>query len=302
MLVQKLVESIRVGRPLTEIAHVLQDNIKSLKDKMLAREQKITISDLISLALTCLSDSDFRPHGNSKSSIQHHRETHLKVPSYGRAEEMVYHHRMSAKILSKEHSRMGDAASTPLGVPSSAKKRRWRTSKVVRDTPRGTSREAASPLPCDPPPLSCPSKSMQSMFCRLLERSQLTVDPDLPAVGGCHVETSPLQPQSYRDQEQVYTPIQPIFASYDRVGQRCQVPLGYTPSCPPPQANSLRVHYLDEQLTTAYPDFCNSSPQFNQMSPRQEYSTDQPSLQGFQGHGWSVFAAGWPNQAWAGHA
>ncbi len=72
-LVQRLVEAIRLGRPLLEIATALQDNIRALQGKMLSKENHVTLSDMISLALNCLSDSDFRPHGNSRTSLPLHQ-------------------------------------------------------------------------------------------------------------------------------------------------------------------------------------------------------------------------------------
>ncbi|KAK6367315.1 hypothetical protein LTS17_010241 [Exophiala oligosperma] len=172
-LVQALVEVIRAGRPLSEIAHVLQDNIKSLQDKMLAREHKVTISDLISLALSCLSDSDFRPHGNSKLSIQHHpREARLKIPVCGSAGEMVCDDEPPARLVSNERPLVDDAASSgtsyPISSPAKSKKRCQRASKAARTTSRGRSPEASasSPRPRDrppPTPSSAPLEYSQSM-------------------------------------------------------------------------------------------------------------------------------------------
>ncbi|KIW14702.1 hypothetical protein PV08_07486 [Exophiala spinifera] len=293
-LVQGLVEAIRDGRPLLEIAHLFQDNIKSLQHKMLAHDQKITISDLISLSLTCLSDSDFRPHGNSKlSSIQqqHHRESRPKAPSFERAEDMIYHGRASAKLIPKEQLGAVDAASTPRHIPSaSAKRRRLKAaSKIARSTLRVSSPEVSSaPRHCDPPPVPGPLSASQYF----------------PGVSGWPVETCPLPSQSYPDQEQVYVlPGQPIFAPpYDHIPQRYTGPWSYTPSFPTPEENSLRMHYLDGQLSTPCLDFCNSSPQVSQISPGYEFSANPPSSQQeFQGHGCPATADGWPNQTWVGH-
>jgi len=72
-LVQRLVEAIRVGRPLLEVATTLQDNIRALQGKLLSKEHQVTQSDMISLALKCLSDSDFRPHGNCRTAFPQHQ-------------------------------------------------------------------------------------------------------------------------------------------------------------------------------------------------------------------------------------
>ncbi|KAK5310004.1 hypothetical protein LTR93_012129, partial [Exophiala xenobiotica] len=82
-LVQRFVEAIRLGRPLLEVATALQDNIRALKSKLLSKEHQVTQSDMISLALNCLSDSDFRPHGNCRTSFPQHqalvREDSIRV-------------------------------------------------------------------------------------------------------------------------------------------------------------------------------------------------------------------------------
>ncbi|KAK5215426.1 hypothetical protein LTR47_011285 [Exophiala xenobiotica] len=72
-LVQRLVEAIRLGRPLLQVATTLQDNIRALQGKFLSKEHQVTQSDMISLALNSLSDSDFRPHGNCRPSFPQHQ-------------------------------------------------------------------------------------------------------------------------------------------------------------------------------------------------------------------------------------
>ncbi|KAK5451810.1 hypothetical protein LTR55_012204, partial [Exophiala xenobiotica] len=44
-LVQRLVEAIRLGRPLLEVAIILQDNIRALQGKLLTKEHHVTLSD-----------------------------------------------------------------------------------------------------------------------------------------------------------------------------------------------------------------------------------------------------------------
>ncbi|KIW59589.1 hypothetical protein PV05_04031 [Exophiala xenobiotica] len=284
-LVQRLVEAIRLGRPLLEIATALQDNIRALQGKMLSKENHVTLSDMISLALNCLSDSDFRPHGNSRTSLPLH-QTFVLGDSFRVTKNKVVLDgaRTSAMrdISMDQMSRRSRRRSQASGAQESCPRQRYPDgTKATCDT--WATGGSGSP--------STTAASCVHMPSNLLEDWQVPKSPQAKHKWSVADDYTSYAPQ-HQHQDQVHAPTDPGFASDKGPTHGCQPPLGYLPEYFVPPT------YINEQFTTCS-DHCDAASQMMREIPRPRCVLGAQTGEDISWQWWPSSQPGWPLAAWS---
>ncbi|KAK7889948.1 hypothetical protein LTR67_008412 [Exophiala xenobiotica] len=296
-LVQRLVEAIRLGRPLLEVATTLQDNIRALQGKLLSKEHHVTQSDMISLALNCLSDSDFRPHGNCRTSFLQHRA--LVRGDY------IW--------VTKNTVIVGGARTNPMRGISNDQTSQQCGGRSQTSGPKETYHRQRNR---DRPKRSCDTLGMVG------PGSPFIIAPsymDLPPVLSehCQLPKSPQRkhewsiadsctmyyaPQQHQHQDQVHASTDQRFTSDKSPADGPQQPLGYFP-------NYFREHeidqpaaYINAQFNTTCFDNCDAASQMSHEVHCSRCVVDARPGEDISWQSWPSSQPGWPLAAWSSQA
>ncbi|KAK5452918.1 hypothetical protein LTS15_007066 [Exophiala xenobiotica] len=294
-LVQRLLEAIRVGRPLLEVATTLQDNIRALQGRMLSKEHHVTLSDMISLALNCLSDSDFRPHGNRRTSLpQHHtfvlgdsfRVTKNKVVLDGARTNAM------RGISMDQMSRPSRGRSQVPGPPESCQRQRNpdRTKLMCDGLGMGG---PDSPFTIAP--------SYNYLPQALSEHCQLPKTPPLRHKWSVTEDYTGYAPQ-HQHQDQVYAPTDPRFTPDQSPAHGCEQLLGYFPNYFRQHETGLQATYIDEQFSTTSSDNCDVASQMDHGVPRSRCLLGAQTGEDMTWQWWPSSQSGWPVANWSSQA
>ncbi|KAK5282442.1 hypothetical protein LTR14_012022 [Exophiala xenobiotica] len=243
-LVQRLVEAIRLGRPLLEVATTLQDNIRALQGKLLSKEHQVTQSDMISLALNCLSDSDFRPHGNCRPSFPQHqtlvRGHSIRVTKNRVVLDGASTNAMSGMSMDQTSQQCGGRSQASGAKETCHRQRNRDRTKLSGDT-LGMGGPGSpfiiAPYMDLPPALS--------EHCQLLKSPQRK--HEWSAADSCTMYHAPQQHQ-HQDQAQVHASTAQRFTFDNSLAYGRQQPLGYFP-------NYLREHEIGQPATYIHAEF-----------------------------------------------
>ncbi|KAK5243158.1 hypothetical protein LTS06_011006 [Exophiala xenobiotica] len=303
-LVQRLLEAIRVGRPLLEVATALQDNIRALQGRMLSKEHHVTLSDMISLALNCLSDSDFRPHGNSRTSLPQ-QQTFILGDSFRVTKNKVVLDgaRTNAMrgISIDQMTRPCRGRSQVPGPPENChRQRNPDRTKLTCDSlgmgGRGAPFTIAPPYIYSPQALSdhCQfPKSMSNETSRSPSTSGPSLGPQSTHKWSVTEDYTTYAPQ-HQHQDQVHAPTDPRFTPVQSPAHGCEQPLGYFPNYFRQHETGLPATYIEEQFSTTSSDTCDVASQMNHEVPRPRCVLGAQTGEDMTWQWWPSSQPGWP--------
>ncbi|KAK5562882.1 hypothetical protein LTR43_011503 [Exophiala xenobiotica] len=296
-LVQRLVEAIRLGRPLLEVATTLQDNIRALKSKLLSKEHHVTQSDMISLALNCLSDSDFRPHGNCRTSFPQHqapvRGDSIRVTKKTVILDGASTNAMRGINRNQTSQQCGGRPQASGPEEAYCRRRNRDRTKLSCDT-LGMGR-SGSPFIIAPSYMDIPPALAE--HCQLPKSSQ--PKHEWSVADSC---TMNYAPQQHQHEDRIHVSTDQKFTSDKSPAYGPEQPLGYFPTYFREHEIDQPAAYINAQFNTTCFDNCDAASQMSHEVHCSRCVVDAQPGDDISWQSWPSSQPGWPLAAWSSQA